>query len=200
MEKIAQGAEAVLVKKDGVVVKHRVEKKYRNPELDTKIRKTRTRREAKILRKLEAIGFPAPRVLSVDEKTGKIEMSFVSGALVKNVLEKDETIIPAMGKNIATLHSHNIIHGDLTTSNMIVSDGMVWFLDFGLGFVSTKIEDRAVDLHLLGRALESTHHTLYPGVFKKILAVYVEHYDSGKDVVKRLEVVEKRGRYKGKRT
>ena len=95
------------------------------------------------------------------------------------------------------MHDKKIIHGDLTTSNMIVRDGRVYFIDFGLGFESMKFEDKAADLHLLRQALESKHYQHYNECFEAVIEGYKQS-GNYKDVFKRLEKVELRGRYKGK--
>ncbi|MEI6850166.1 MAG: serine/threonine protein kinase, partial [archaeon] len=89
----------------------------------------------------------------------------------------------------------NIIHGDLTTSNMIYSKNEVYFIDFGLGYESSNIEDKATDLHLIKQALEAKHFKYFEKLFNSILKGYKisKNYSL---VVKRLEAVEKRGRYK----
>ena len=74
----------------------------------------------------------------------------------------------------------------------------VYFIDFGLSFFSHKIEDMAVDLHLLKQALESKHYTIWEECFKAALDAYRKESKDGELVLKRLDVVEKRGRYKGK--
>jgi len=73
-----------------------------------------------------------------------------------------------IGISIAKLHDNDIIHGDLTTSNMILdSKENLWFIDFGLGFFSYKIEDKAVDLHLIHHALEAKHYKKFETHWKK---------------------------------
>jgi len=99
------------------------------------------------------------------------------------------------GKKIAKLHNVHIIHGDLTTSNILVQD-KVYFIDFGLGFVSTKIEDKAVDLHLIKKALESKHYDCAEECFQYILEGYEAESNEFKEIMNRIEKVEKRGRYK----
>ena len=96
-----------------------------------------------------------------------------------------------LGKQTALLHKNNIIHGDLTTSNTILSEDKLFIIDFGLGFISTKIEDKAVDLHLIKQALEAKHFQNHTDLFTNFLKTYKDE-----EVIKRLEVVEKRGRYK----
>jgi len=195
MKIIAQGAEAKLFKTEDKVVKDRFAKSYRHPELDSKLRKARTRREAKVLQKVSGL-IPSSEYIDHDDKEMKISMKFVDGSVLKDVFDSDfELYSKLIGKNVAILHSNDIIHGDLTTSNMIFNDKM-HFIDFGLSFFSKKIEDKAVDLHLLRQALESKHHKVFEKAFNVVLDEYSKHYSEGNDVIKRLEIVEKRGRYK----
>jgi len=197
---IGSGAEAVIYL-DVNVIKDRVRKSYRIKEIDEKLRKSRTRREAKIFEKLAAINFPAPRLVKSDEKE-IIEMDFIDGDKVRDILEKSDyaALCGEIGRKIAVLHNNTIIHGDLTTSNMILEENskQIYFIDFGLSFFSHKIEDMAVDLHLLRQALESKHYTIWEKCFNAALGAYRKESKQGEDIIKRLEVVEKRGRYKGK--
>lgn len=195
---IAQGAEALLIREGNKLIKKRIRKNYRLKEIDERIRQFRTRREAKLLGKLDFV----PKVLKIDDKNCAIEMEFIDGKLVKDILDglskgEKKKICMEIGKKIAKLHDLDIIHGDLTTSNFIFKDEKVFFIDFGLGFVSKKVEDKAVDLHLLKQALESKHYRHFEECFKFVLEGYkkVGNYN---DVIKRLEKVESRGRYKGK--
>ena len=64
---IAQGAEAKLYREGNHILKNRFPKAYRIKEIDEKLRGFRTRREAKILQKLQAISFPAPKLLKNDQ-------------------------------------------------------------------------------------------------------------------------------------
>ncbi|MBU2639694.1 MAG: Kae1-associated serine/threonine protein kinase [Nanoarchaeota archaeon] len=190
---IAQGAEALLIKNGNKLIKERISKSYRIPQLDSKIRKFRTKREAKLL---STVNVNVPKVFSVDEKNMIIEMEFLQGDLLKNILDtlplkKSLEICKQIALEVSNLHSQDIIHGDLTTSNMILKDNKVYFIDFGLGFFSSKVEDKAVDLHLLKQALESKHYKN----FEKFYEIILKNYKH-KDVLKRLEKVESRGRYK----
>ncbi len=192
---IAQGAEAILIKVDNTLIKERIKKSYRIEEIDKKIRKFRTRREAKLL---QTAKINVPKVFNVDEQNMKIEMEFLEGDLLKNILDslplkKSLEICKQIGIEVSNLHSQNIIHGDLTTSNMILKDNKLYFIDFGLGFFSDKAEDKAVDIRVLKQALESKHYKN----FEKYFSGFLKNYKH-KDVLKRLEKVELRGRYKGK--
>src|SRR3989338_2467550 len=195
---IAQGAEAKLFLEEDKIIKDRIKKDYRIEEIDEKLRGFRTRREAKILDKLSAIGFPGPKLIDCDDKE-KIVMEKINGEMIRDILEKKDYVelSKEIGRKIAVLHNNHIIHGDLTTSNMLLKDE-IYFIDFGLSFFSHKIEDMAVDLHLLKQALGSKHYTIWDKCFDAALKAYEKESKEGKEVLKRLEQVEKRGRYKGK--
>ena len=201
IRRIAQGAEAVLFANEGRVLKHRLAKSYRHPELDMLLRKSRTRKEARIIEKIQSLKFPSPKLFAMCDRDMKIEMEFVQGALLKNVLESNHCAFGAeIGKNIAQLHANNIVHGDLTTSNMILAekDRRIHFIDFGLSFVSDREEDKAVDLHLLRKALESKHHSISEECLAEIHRAYQENYGGAGTVFERLRKVEARGRHKSK--
>ncbi len=195
---IAQGAEAKLFLEDDKILKERFAKTYRIKEIDGKLRGFRTRREAKVLQKLEMINFPAPKLIKSDDKES-ILIEKIDGKLIKDILEKADykKLCKEIGKKIATLHNNLIIHGDLTTSNMIYNKE-TYFIDFGLSFFSEKAEDRAVDLHLLKEALESKHYKIWEGGFKSVLEAYNKEANKSGETLKRLEAVEKRGRYRAK--
>lgn len=201
MKLLAQGAEAKLFLDDSKVVKERFAKAYRIKEIDGRLRKSRTNREAKVLEKLQQINFPVPRLISNNGKN-TITMDLIKGKLLKDILEKNNysKLSMEIGEKIAILHNNNIIHGDLTTSNMILykKKNEIFFIDFGLSFFSTKIEDRAVDLHLLKEALESKHSKIWEDCYKAALEGYMAKANNSGEVLKRLEAVEMRGRYKHK--
>jgi len=195
---IGQGAEAVLYKEDNKVLKDRISKDYRQKDLDTSLRKARTRREAKVLSKLKEIGVPGPELLDMDDKDMRISMSFINGNKLRDVLHNNPVeLSKEVGRKVAKLHANDIIHADLTTSNMIL-DNEIHFIDFGLSFFSAKEEDKAVDLHLLDRALESKHHEIYEECFQAVLEGYKENYADAEKVLNRLQKVQKRGRNKKK--
>ncbi|MFA5176176.1 MAG: KEOPS complex kinase/ATPase Bud32 [Candidatus Nanoarchaeia archaeon] len=202
MEIIGQGAEAILKHEDGVLVKDRIVKKYRIKEIDDKIRKLRTRSETKLLEKASKI-IPIPKVLDSNDKTMQITMEFIDGKKLSEYLDgindkEREKLLKIIGNQTALLHNENIIHGDLTTSNMILKDEKIYFIDFGLGFFSIKNEDKAVDIHLFRQALESKHYTHFEKSYDNFLKGYKEKFTNYNEIIKQLEKVEKRGRYKGK--
>lgn len=196
---IARGAESIIYIEKNNIVKERIKKNYRLNDIDLRLRKYRTRSETKLLEKSSKVIF-TPKVISSSDKDMKIIMEHIKGDLLKNFIDdlndqKLRKIFVKVGEQIALLHNNDIIHGDLTTSNMILKDNKIYFIDFGLGFISNKIEDKAVDLHLLKQALRSKHYKISENVFSYILDGYKKSKDF-KDITNRLEKVEKRGRYK----
>src|SRR3989344_9389010 len=202
MKLIAQGAEAKLYRENATIIKERLAKAYRHPELDESLRQFRTRREAKVLQKLEDLQFPAPHLREFSDKRMSIVMDFVPGETLKDVLrqkaQESEHLAREIGQRIGQLHQADIIHSDLTTSNMIqhLETKQVNLIDFGLSFFSEKNEDKAVDLFLLDRGLETAHAELYPKIFEQVLEGYQEDNPRAQEILERLDVVRKRGRNK----
>lgn len=199
IKKIAQGAEAILIQEDKEIIKKRIKKSYRLPILDEKLRKSRTKKEAKLLEKASKI-IPVPKLISSSDKTKEIKMEFIKGKKLSEYLDSlpnAKKICTLIGENIAKLHDADIIYGDPTTSNMLLSskDNKLYFIDFGLGFTSSKIEDKAVDLHLIKQALEAKHFNNYLSFINAIKEGYKisKHH---KATFNRLKKVELRGRYK----
>ncbi len=196
---IQQGAEAKIFFKDGTVIKERIKKSYRHEEIDKFIRKSSTRREAKLLKKA-AEHVPVPKVIYSCDKEMKIKIEFIEGKKLRDVVDqldakKRNELFKRVGKKIAKLHNEHIIHGDLTTSNLILKD-KIYFLDFGLGFISTKVEDKAVDLHLIERALHSKHYKHASESFDAVLEGYKKESKEFSKVFDRFGKVALRGRYK----
>ena len=200
MKLIAQGAESKLYLKENKIIKDRFSKKYRIKEIDEKLRKSRTKRESKILEKLSLINFPSPKLIETDKKE-KIVMENIEGPLIKDIFDENhKKLSEEIAEKVALLHNNNIIHGDLTTSNMILNENKkIFFIDYGLSFFSHKTEDKAVDLHLLKQALESKHYKVWEKAFKLVLKNYKKNAENAAEVLERLKKVEKRGRYKQKK-
>jgi TP53 regulating kinase-like protein len=199
MEKIGDGAEAIIYRQGITAIKTRLRKGYRIKEIDERLRKTRTRREAKLTGKIARLGF-GPALIGSDETTMKLQLEFLDGSKLRDVLCKknQKRLSSQIGERVAELHNNGIIHSDLTTSNMMLVDGRLYLIDFGLSYESSKAEDKAVDLHLLRQALESKHHELWEQAFKEILTSYKRHAKDSETIIQRLDAVEKRGRNKGK--
>ena len=204
-EILSQGAEAIITQQGEEVIKQRIAKSYRLKELDEKIRKLRTRSEAKLLEKASKI-ISVPKVLKVDENKKEIVMKAIegkrlSGNLDKFSSKKQKEICERIGENIAKLHEANIIHGDLTTSNMILHVDEnnfedIYFIDFGLGFISSKAEDKSVDLHLIREAFEAGFADKGENMFNWVKEGYSKNYKDAHLILERFKAVEKRGRYK----
>ena len=196
MALISKGAEAEIHLDNDIIIKKRIPKNYRLKDIDDKLRKFRTRREAKVLEKLptEVLG---PKLINMDDKNMEIKMDYIKGQKVRDILNDNINICKEIGQKLALMHNAKIIHGDLTTSNMIYNNH-VHFIDFGLSYFSPKYEDKAVDLHLLKQALESKHYKVYDKTFDLVLKNYKKYAIDSDLILKRLETVESRGRNKGK--
>ncbi len=186
-----------------VVMKTRLPKSYRVGPLDASIRFARTSREANLLHDSKRAGVPTPTVYEVDRSTCTIAMEYVNGPRLKEALstmkapEVRRTVL-MVGSLIGRLHKGGIVHGDLTTSNMILRDGAkLFFIDFGLGDYSSELEARGVDLLLMSRAFKSTHFAIYSKAFKDVLAGYSEVIGPSDTqlALKKMREIEIRGRY-----
>ena len=196
---IGRGAEAVIYldESSGSVSKERLKKSYRIEEIDNKLRKLRTRSEARLMERASKI-INTPKIISSSEKDKIISMSYIRGKKLSdalNSLNNSLDVCRIIGESVAKLHDANIIHGDLTTSNIILRNGKVYFIDFGLSFYSEKIEDKAVDVHLFKQALEARHFNKYDTLLRNFLEGYKnsKNYDK---VLQQLNKVEARGRYR----
>ena len=203
---IAKGAEADLwLDPDWngrkALIKRRGEKRYRHPELDRAIRRFRTVHEADIIHRAKEAGVPTPLLYQVDPEGATIVMQYVEGDVLREIVERldgDERrrLFRLIGLQAGRLHRAGIVHGDLTTSNMIRAGDLVVFIDFGLGEVSPEAEKRGVDLHLMRRMLTSTHfrHT------EELFDAFEEGYRSAvgaeaDEALRRMREIGRRGRY-----
>ncbi|UCH88561.1 MAG: Kae1-associated serine/threonine protein kinase [Thermoplasmata archaeon] len=200
---IRRGAEAEihLTKWRGqkVIAKRRVPKTYRLAVLDEDLRQVRIKTEAKLLASARKVGVPTPAVLDINSSDCELVMEYIDGPRLKDVLpEADPTerqeLLRTVGKHVGTLHSQDIIHGDLTTSNMIVEGGLIYFIDFSLGEWSIEFESKGVDLHVLMEAYESTHPELLEE-FKFVMEGYREKFKDAKAVEDKIQDIISRGRY-----
>jgi len=200
MKIIKRGAEAVLYLENSQLVKERLKKSYRLPEIDVKLRKLRTRKESKLLSEARRIGVETPKIFSIDERDFKINMEFIDGKRLKEFFNetndmKRKKIAEDVGKLVGLLHKNGIIHGDLTTSNMILKDSKIYFIDFGLGEISKRVEDLATDLSELKEAFKSTHFKYLDLLWSSFIKGYKQANDNFNKVLDTLNDIEKRGRY-----
>ena len=202
---IYQGAEAkICISKYmnfDVVEKRRLKKGYRIKQIDESLISTRTKEETKLMIAARKAGVSVPIIYDVDLLKGIITMEYLKGKRIKDILndldEKDRMrICIKIGKSIAKFHNNDIIHGDITTSNMIILDDKIHFIDFGLGEINSEIEAKGVDLHVLMEAIESTH-SKYSRCFNYVLEGYKKEIkqDANK-VLKKIQDIVKRGRYR----
>ena len=217
-----QGAEArvyeskILGKK--CIAKERFSKQYRHAILDTQLRKQRTVHEARVLARCRASGILAPAVYFVDDLTQTIYMEFIEGKTVKDVWDEQNlkssnsnsssdnnnnnnimltkiNIAEKIGIVLAKIHNHDMVHGDPTTSNIMLrnQDNEIVLIDFGLGSQNASIDDKAVDLYVLERAMLATHPNT-EDLFKQILKSYGEESKKAKMILGKFESVRARGR------
>jgi len=200
------GAEAILVKDNwlgfNVIKKIRIPKKYRIPQIDQELRNSRTISESRLLVEAKKIGVRTPYVYEIDIPNTTIIMEEIEGELVKKTLklqidikEKQE-LVNEIGQQVGKLHSSDIIHGDLTTSNIISdTEKKITFIDFGLGKISNAVEDKAVDILLIKKCFISTHTEISKELFESFQRGYYITMKNAKSVLKRAVKVEARGRH-----
>jgi len=203
MEKlIKKGAEAEIYLSEWlgkeVIIKRRIRKGYRIKELDNAIREHRTKREALLMMAARGAGVSVPIIYDINLYRKEIVMQYIDGMRVKDFIDKldeenQKKICKKIGKSIAAMHENGIIHGDITTSNMIIGDGTLYFIDFGLGMKSEENEDRGVDMHLLMEAFNAVHKN--KKLFEWVFEEYEKNFDEGKEVRKKINEIISRGRY-----
>lgn len=198
---IEKGAEANIYSgkwlNNDALIKERIPKSYRIPQIDTRLRKERTKKEAKLLGEAKHCGVKTPLIYDIDKNSLILEK--IHGKMVKDVLEDARTnqikaISRKIGENIARLHNCGIIHGDLTTSNLILKDESIIFIDFGLGKNSDLIEDKGVDLLVFKKAISGIHYKIADTSFNEILKGYAQVHDYDK-IIEKIDAIESRGRY-----
>jgi Kae1-associated kinase Bud32 len=200
MEMIGKGAEANIYRNGDAVIKDRIKKIYRVKELDKSLRKARTKREAKLISMARRAGVPTPFIRDIDDARTSIALDYIEGKKIRKILNdvsKDERIkiCTEAGKNTGKLHKNHIIHGDLTTSNLIQKDDKIYFIDFGLGEINEAVEAKGVDLLVFKKSLRSTHFKYEKECLDAFLEGYSKEYKNFEEILKRLNSIEKRGRY-----
>jgi Kae1-associated kinase Bud32 len=179
-----------------ILKKIRVKKKYRIEIIDTKLRKLRNRSEFKILKKLEKNKINSPKVFELIEKK---EFSFtlekINGIELKNKLTKKNLFLTF--ENIIKIHKLDIIHNDLTTLNFLVENktNKIFIIDFGLSFISKKIEDKASDLNLFFENINLEHRN-FTKYKNELIEIYSKKIENSEKILNRLIEIEKRGRNK----
>lgn len=204
MAVLRRGAEAEL--HDGkwlgrdVIIKKRVPKGYRLKELDSRIRSQRTKNETRMMLEARSKGISVPIIYDIDIIASEITMERIFGPRIKDLLntleeEKARTLARDIGKLAALLHSNDLVHGDLTTSNMLMrDDGTICVIDFSLGEKTDSVEKKGVDLHLLFEAFHSAHY-MRENLLVDLIDSYKKYYKEADIIIQRVKDIEKRGRY-----
>ena len=180
------------------ILKIRKKKDYRVHSLDMRIRTLRTIREAKMISETKSFGITTPLVYFVDEKKCEIYLQFIKGKLVRDLpLNKIIKMCTEIGRIVGTLHKNGIMHGDLTTSNFILSNRGLVVLDFGLSQKTDKIDDYAIDLRLFKEVLNSAHAQIVEDAWVSFVLGYRKILGNilTEKILSHVSVIEKRGRY-----
>ncbi len=199
---IKKGAEADIFitswNEKKTILKIRKKKEYRNDILDTRIRTLRTIREGKMIHEAKTFGVKTPIVYFIDPKKCEIYLQFIDGKLVRDLPKK--SIIKQckdIGKIVGTLHKNDLMHGDLTTSNFILSRKGLVLLDFGLAQRVHQVEDYAIDLRLFKEVLNSAHAHIFNEAWNSFLQGYEKMLGKTMTdkIISHVQIIEKRGRY-----
>jgi Kae1-associated kinase Bud32 len=182
-----------------VVLKQRVVKGYRHPSLDKSLQTFRLKNEVRLMLEARRAGIAVPVIYSVDFADNRVVMEEIKGVRVKDALntlplEDARGVCEKIGEIAARLHASDIVHGDLTTSNMLLEGDRIVVIDFSLGSKTSELEDKGVDMHLLEEAFHSAHHER-SGLYDVVKAAYVKANPQGDQVLKKVKEIEKRGRY-----
>ena len=217
------------------IVKERFIKKYRVKELDQKITKNRMLNESRNICRASKLGLNVPTLYFVDLIERKIFMEYLENSCQLKVILQTiyslgdlspyelllNKISNDLGNMISKLHSGDLIHGDLTPSNIILKINentnsemlnnaeeiiiknknydFMYLIDFGLSSValstSSSLEDKAVDLYVLKRAIISSNPKSEE-LFNKAMDIYEKNCKDGEEIIKRYKKVEMRGRKK----
>jgi N6-L-threonylcarbamoyladenine synthase/protein kinase Bud32 len=187
----ARGAEAIIGFCGSTAEKRRLSKRYRVPALDRRLIAERTRAEARLISTARHAGVPTPIISDITPDT--IVMENVCGTLLTHDLSAHN--VQEAGRMVGKLHTAGIMHGDLTSANMILRDGRCVLIDFGLAQVTAEIEQRGVDIHVLFQTLESTT-TSSTALKAAFCEGYLETFPGAGDVIAREHEIELRGRYR----
>jgi TP53 regulating kinase-like protein len=175
---------------------------YRLEALDRIIRRQRTIHEAGMISAAKSAGVGAPFLYFISEPKATIVMEYIHGGRMKDAVSKGgdtktAQLFRQLGRSVAMLHSAGIMHGDLTTANVIIRNGSLVFIDFGLSIYSARTEDHAVDMRLIKETITGAHapvavpatEALFDG-YRDVLGERV-----AAAVQRQLREIERRGRY-----
>ena len=204
---IHRGAEAIIYLVEYIgeetILKQRIGKRYRDTAIDRFLIKSRTYKEAVALKTAEDLSVPTPRLYYSSIRDGVLVMSFIKGILLRDALlqrrvdeELKKEIFMKIGYYLAILHNNDITHGDLTTSNIILTgNSEIYLIDFGLANLNSDYEEKSVDVEMFERVLISTHSDEAGKLFKFFLDGYINNVDNSSEIMRRYHIIKKRGRY-----
>lgn len=202
---LRKGAEGTLLKSTwnhrDVIIKYRIPKSYRISEIDQELRTRRTLLEVRTYLTLANAGIPVPTIFEISPQSGYFIMKWIPGQRLKDILptfSESElvSIFTEVGVHVGKIHNLNYVHGDLTTSNILITPlRHLFFIDFGLSQNSSNIEDKAMDLHLFKRVLNSTHGEYYSLLFSAFLTGYRKSAHDPELIIRQIDKIELRGRY-----
>jgi len=187
---IGRGAEAVISLEDCHVRKYRLPKSYRLKQLDDALRQERTLREARIISDARRHGVPTPIIYNILKF--ELDMQHINGQRLKDIINPE--LSEKVGETVGRLHKAGIIHGDLTTSNIILFEKRVYLIDFGLAFYENSIEAQGVDVHVYFQTLKSTHDST-DELIEAFKRGYARTYKGADAVFNRVNEIKARGRY-----
>lgn len=198
---IRVGAEAVIKEMSWkglrLVAKHRVPKRYRVAEIDERVRRSRTLHEAKVLSHLSENGQPVPLVLFLDLANSIIYMQFIEGVELRSH-HSPQRYAERLGEIVSSMHSMDIVHGDLTLANILAGeDTGLWLVDFGLSAFNADLEEKAVDIHLLERSAAGS----FPDKAREFMQLFLRGYsrvvgrEKTSEILEKVKEIRSRGRY-----
>jgi TP53 regulating kinase-like protein len=201
-----RGAEADIIKGSWqgmqAVFKVRKPLTYRLPALDDAIRKQRTAREAEMIHHAKVAGVPSPHLYEVDLPGSTLVMEYVEGRRLRDGVGsmaegEARNVFREFGMDAGKLHLSGMVHGDLTTANVVLRRGAIVFIDFGLSFRTTRLEDQAVDLRLIKETLVGAHPAVSKLALEELFRGYSEAVGAAKfrAALRQLKGIERRGRY-----
>ena len=189
MKMVSEGAEALIYSTTlygkEILIKYRAPKRYRIKELDENIRKSRTKKEAKLMVRAAETGVNVPGIIGVG--ANEIYLEKINGKLLKDI-KMSAQLSKKAGEQLGRLHNAGITHGDFTPANLISGDNEIYVIDFGLAESTSSSEERALDMLLMKRQIS-------PELYSDFVRAYSRTAKSSKETMSRLDEVEERGRY-----
>ncbi len=180
-----------------VIIKHRLPKAYRHAEIDSRIRLLRLRTESKNMTFAWKLGVNVPSLIGIDAKDNVIIMERIEGEVLHTQLNDGniQQILMKIGTQVGILHNHDLIHGDLTVFNIIISPSQTpYIIDFGLSKIDNEIESKADDLLTFYSTLKAISFN-FKLFFDTFMKGYYDKYSQGKKIFEQMKKIQSRARY-----